>query len=467
MTPGNEAVVEDEPPASFKGELAALFRLGWPMITTQFFIMATGFLDTAMAGHYDAVDLAGVAMAGHILWPFFMLLSGVTLALTPIVAQLRGAGQTADSGARIRQGLWITLATSTALVLVLQNCAPLFYWAEIDPEVTRVALGYLDAVSWGIPPIVVYVALRNTSEGLGKTLPPMIIAGSVLPLNAFLNYGFIYGEFGFPELGGVGCGWATAIVFWLELGLMLIVIRRPFFRATQTFSQWSSPNVQEMMRIVAVGLPIGLVIFLEMAVFAVIGFLIGRMGVTELAAHTVAGNVNWMTYVLPSTLGAAAGIRVGFFVGARNLDAARFAAMTAFKFAFGYALVVSVLLIAFRHHIVLAYSNDPAVLSMAATLLLFIAVYQLVDDTQAVAGGALRGFKDTRVPMIYALVGYWVLALPVGAALANGEAGFEPLGVYGYWVGLTLGLTAVAIAIGIRLHRTSANPERIYALARG
>ncbi len=438
------------------------------MITTQLFIMATGFLDTAMAGQYGAVDLAGVALAGNVLWPLLLLLTGITMALTPIVAQIRGGGDVSLSGVRIRQGLWITVATSVLLVVALNNCRWLFVLFEIDADVTRIALDYLAAVSFGIPPVMAYVALRHTSEGLGHTLPPMVIAGSVLPLNAFLNYALIFGEFGFPELGGVGCGYATAVVFWLELLLMLFVVRRPFFRKTLAFARFSGPDFREIRKILKVGVPIGLTAFVEMAVFAFIGFLIGRIGVIELAAHSIAGNLNWLTYVIPATLGSAAAIRVGYFVGRNDLDAARTSAFTAYRFSIGYALVVSVMLVTLRHTLVQAYSSELPVLEMAAALLIFIAVYQIVDDTQAVASGALRGYKDTRMPMIYGFVGYWIIALPLGGWLSFygwASLNVSPMGVYGFWTGLTIGLALVAIAMGLRLKRTAGNFERIREFA--
>jgi MATE family multidrug resistance protein len=435
------------------------------MMATQFFIMATGFLDTVMAGRYSAVDLAGVAMGSNVLWPVFMLLTGITMALTPIVSQLRGSGSGRAAGTRIRQGLWITVLTSTVIVVVILNAEHLFRAIDLDEAVIVVAVGYLDAIAWGVPPVVVYVALRHTSEGLGKTMPPMLIAGAVLPINAFLNYAFIYGNFGFPELGGAGCGWATAIVFWLELGLMILVVRLPFFRATRVWEVFEWPNRIEIARLLKVGVPIGLSVFLEMAVYSVITFMIGRIGVVEVAAHSIAGNLNWLTYVLPMSLGAAASIRVGYFVGAQELGSARHVAGVAFRVSIGYAVVMSMLLVAFRMFLVSIYTNDPQVLEIAANLMLFIAVYQIVDDTLATTVGALRGYKDTKVPMIFSLIGFWLIALPLGTVMAFGSGAMEPLGVYGYWTGLTIGLFLVAVAMIVRLWRTSHDEARVAILA--
>ena len=177
----------------FRVELKSLLQLGAPMMATQFFIMAMGFLDTAMAGRYDSVHLAGVALGGAIMWPIFMLTSGLTMALTPIVAQHRGASRTADSGIKIRQGLWVALISSMVCVIVITNAGPVFALIDVDPRAATVAEGYLTAAAWGMPAVQLYVVLRYTSEGLGHTLPPMLIAGLALPVKALLNYLRSYG----------------------------------------------------------------------------------------------------------------------------------------------------------------------------------------------------------------------------------------------------------------------------------
>ncbi len=450
----------------FRCEARDLLSLGLPMMATQFCIMAMGFIDTAMAGHYDAVDLAGVAMGGNVLWPVFMLMTGLSMALTPIVAQLRGAGRVGESGAVVRQGIWIALIASVLTVVIIVEAEPLYRWAGVDEEVIRVAMGYLRAVAWGVPASMVYVALRHVAEGLGHTRPPMLIAVAALPVNAALNYVLIFGKLGFPELGGVGCGWATAAVFWTEPLLMLFVVTRPYFRETRLVERVDGPRWAEIRRILRIGAPVGTTIFLEMAVFSVIGFLIGTMGVTALAAHSVASNLSWLTYVIPMGLGSAASVRVGYFVGSDDFDRARFSAASAFRISLAYALLVSILLVGLRHLLVGVYTNDPAVLEVAANLVLLIAAFQIVDDTQVTVGGALRGYKDTRVPMIFSLLGYWAVALPLGAVLGYGWLGFQPLGVYGFWVGMTFGLMLVAVSVGARLWWTSRDEKLVAHLAR-
>ena len=439
--------------------------LGWPMVLTQLFIMGTGFIDTAMASHYGAVDLAGVAVGGNFMWPLFFLATGVSMALMPITSQLHGANRVAEVGHQLRQSLWLCLINSVFLIAALQYATHIFLYAGIDAQTAQIAGDYLYGLSWGIPPVIFYISFRYVLEGLGHTRPPMIIAASILPLNALFNYVLIYGKFGFPELGGVGCGYATAMVFWIELAFMLLVLRKPYFRATQFFANFEGPRLQTMGKIFKLGLPIALTVFLEMALFGVITLFIAKIGVTEMAAHSIAGNLNWMTYVIPMAMGNAASIRIGFLIGRDELDAARDTGWAMLKFAIGYALTISVLLVALRYSLVSVYTTDAAVTAVAVVLLLFIAVYQIVDDTQAVLVSALRGYKDTAVPMVISLISYWLLALPLGYALAEGLLGNAPLGVYGYWTGLTLSLAVVAVGAGLRLRYISNNCLRIRQLS--
>ena len=454
---------------SQKTSLIALLKpvavLGWPMVLTQLFIMGTGFIDTAMAGRYSAVDLAGVSLGGNFMWPLFFLATGISMALMPITSQLHGAERVDEVGHQLRQNLWLCLINSTGLIIALQYATEIFLYAGIDLHTAQIAGDYLYALSFGVPPVIFYISFRYVLEGLGHTRPPMIIAASILPLNALLNYVLIYGKFGFPELGGVGCGYATAIVFWVELSFMLLFLRKPYFRATRFFSVFEWPHLQTMAKIFKLGLPIALTVFLEMALFGVIALFIAKIGVTEMAAHSIAGNLNWMTYVIPMAIGNAASIRIGFLIGTDDLDAARATAWAMLKFAIGYALTVSVLLVALRYQLVSVYTTDIAVTSVAVVLLLFIAVYQIVDDTQAVLVSVLRGYKDTTVPMVISLISYWGLALPLGYGLAEGLLGNVPMGVYGYWTGLTLALAFVAVGAGLRLRYISNDYMRIRQLS--
>lgn len=448
-----------------KSELNVLLRLSAPMIATQFFIMGMGFVDTAMSGQYSSLDLAGVAIGGVILWPLFMLFAGVLTALTPMVSQHVGGGRRLAVGALVQQGIWVAMIFGVILFSLVRISEPLLILFDVAPEAVSIAMAYLKAASWGCPAVMLYVTLRYACEGLGQTLLPMLIAGTTLPINAGLNYVLIYGLFGAPELGGEGCGWATAITMWFELGVMLLVIRRPWLRNTGLFERILKPKLATIKSILQVGLPIGMTMFLEMTVFSLVSLLVGSIGIAAIAANTIGGNLNWFVFVIPMALGSAASIRVGFHVGAKDYARAAKVARLSVLISATYAFLASLVLVLGREVLPRIYTSDPAVLALTAEVLLIVAAYQFFDCTQATLIGALRGYKDTQYPMIISIIGYWFIALPVGTLLGWGLLGWD-LGVLGFWVGLGCGVGFVALFAFVRLYRTSRNVDAIEHFSR-
>ncbi len=435
------------------------------MIATQFFIMGMGFVDTAMSGQYSSLDLAGVAIGGVILWPLFMLFAGVLTALTPMVSQHVGGGRRLAVGALIQQGIWVAMIFGVILFLLVRISEPLLILFDVAPEAVSIAMAYLKAASWGCPAVMLYVTLRYACEGLGQTLLPMLIAGTTLPINAGLNYVLIYGLFGAPELGGEGCGWATAITMWFELGVMLLVIRRPWLRNTGLFERVLKPKLATIKSILQVGLPIGMTMFLEMTVFSLVSLLVGSIGIAAIGANTIGGNLNWFVFVIPMALGSAASIRVGYHVGAKDYALAAKVARLSVLISATYAFLASLVLVLGREVLPRIYTSDPAVLALTAEVLLIVAAYQFFDCTQATMIGALRGYKDTQYPMIISIIGYWLIALPVGTILGWGLMGWN-LGVLGFWIGLGCGVGFVALFAIVRLYRTSRDVDRIARFSR-
>ena len=448
-----------------KSELNVLLRLSAPMIATQFFIMGMGFVDTAMSGQYSSLDLAGVAIGGVILWPLFMLFAGVLTALTPMVSQHVGGGRRLAVGALIQQGIWVAMIFGVLLFLLVRISEPLLILFDVAPEAVSIAMAYLKAASWGCPAVMLYVTLRYACEGLGQTLLPMLIAGATLPINAGLNYVLIYGLFGAPELGGEGCGWATAITMWFELGVMLLVIRRPWLRNTGLFERVLKPKLAPIKSILQIGLPIGMTMFLEMTVFSLVSLLVGSIGIAAIGANTIGGNLNWFVFVIPMALGSAASIRVGYHVGAKDYALAAKVARLSVLISATYAFLASLVLVLGREVLPRIYTSDPAVLALTAEVLLIVAAYQFFDCTQATMIGALRGYKDTQYPMIISIIGYWLIALPVGTILGWGLLGWN-LGVLGFWIGLGCGVGFVALFAIVRLYRTSRDVDRIARFSR-
>ena len=445
-------------------EFGSLTALAIPMIVTQLSQMGMGVADAIMAGRVSPADLAGVALGGNLFWPLMLFMSGVVMAVTPAVSQLHGARRESEVAAVVRQALWLALGGGGVTFLLLGFAEDVLHGVGVDPTAIPVAVGYIEALRWGMPPVLGYFTLRYLCEGMSWTTPAMAIALIALALKVPLNLLFIYGGFGFEGLGGIGCGWSSALVMWFELIAMICVVLFTRMRRIGLFSGFSPPNPTEILRLIRLGLPIGATMFFEMAIFSLMTLLIGRLGVDAVAAHQIASNVGGITYMIPMALGMAATIRVGYNVGAGDLVRARVAGVVAIASSLSFALLSATVVLIFRDAIPALYTNDPGVLVVATQVLVLIAIYQIFDDGQATIIGVLRGYKDTRMPLIVTLLAYWAIALPAGAMLGLG-IGLPALGVRGFWLGLIIGLVLVALTLGGRFLWLSARDDRILSYA--
>ena len=447
-------------------EFRSLGVLAVPIIVTQLAQMGMGVADAIMAGRVSATDLAGIALGGNLYWPLMLLMSGIVMAVTPSVSQLHGAGRAGDSGAVVRQALWIAVCGGAMVAVLLQNVEPAYRLLGVDERAIPVAAGYLRAASLGLPAMLAYVALRCLCEGMSWTRPAMVIGLTMLAVKVPLNWLFIHGQpaLGIPAMGGVGCGWSTAIVMGCSLTIMIVVVSFSRMRASGVFAAFSWPDPAEIGRLLRLGLPIGLALFVEVAFFSGATLLIGRLGVETVAAHQVAFNIVGVTFMVPLALGMAATIRVGFNVGANDFAGASRSAWVAASTAIAWGVIFAATLLIFRYDLAALYTKETDVVQLAAGLLLLGALFQVFDGPQATLMGTLRGYKDTRAPMVIALVAYWLIGLPVGTSLCFGLFSIPGIGVYGMWWGLVAGLVVVAVALFARLARISRDPVRVAQL---
>ncbi|MFT4852264.1 MAG: MATE family multidrug resistance protein [Candidatus Pseudothioglobus sp.] len=450
--------------SSPRSEFQPLLRLALPILITQLAQMGTILVDTLMAGRVSAVELAGVALGSAFMFPVAMTMMGLIQAVTPTVSQLRGAGRPHEVGEVVRQAFWIALLGACVTIALMLRAGSFLEFMVVDPRVIPIAVDYLGAVAWGIPGLLGYFVLRAMCDGLGFTRPAMFIAVSALMLKIPLNLIFIHGYFGIPAMGGMGCGVATAIVMWLELSLILLVALRPRFRHTGWLEKFSWPDPPHILRLSKIGVPIGATLFCEMGLFSLVAVLLGRFGADVVAAHTIAINLGGIIFMFPLSLGMAATIRVGFNIGAEQFEQASRTAWIAVRVTVCVAVCSGTFVVVAREFIAGLYSKDLAVVTLASSLMLFVALFQLFDNVQATTMGALRGYKDTRLPLIFTLVGYWLVGLPVAVVLGFGWLG-EPLGAYGFWTGLTVALMFVAACSLSRLWWLGRNPALILQLA--
>ncbi|MBT2757141.1 MATE family efflux transporter [Mesobacillus foraminis] len=434
---------------SKKEKLKQLFFILYPILITQMAMYAMNFFDTMMSGHYSPADLAGVAIGSSLWVPVFTGLSGILLSMTPIVAQLAGAKRNKDVAFSVIQGVYLSIIMALIVLgagaLVL---SPILTQMNLEPHVRTIAHEYLVALSAGIIPLFVYNVLRCFLDALGKTRVSMFITLTSLPLNALFNYLLIYGKFGFPELGGAGAGYASAITYWLITVISLfIIIKTEPFASYNIFSRFYSVDFTKWKEILKIGIPIGFAIFFETSIFSAVTLLMSGFDTITIASHQAALNFASFLYMVPLSISMALTIVVGFEVGARRYrDAAQYT-WIGLTIAVLMAVFCGLVLITFRYNVAGIYTTDPKVLALTAEFLLYALFFQLSDALQAPIQGALRGYKDVNITFLMALVSYWIIGLPLGYYLANHTG----LHAFGYWIGLIAGLAAGALCLLGRL----------------
>lgn len=426
--------------------------------------MGMGVTDAIMAGQYSAADLAGVALGGSVLWPVMLLMMGTIQAVTPTVSQLYGSKEYGEIGEVIRQGLWLAITGGVIGAIILNNVEPVYRWLDVDPVAVEVSVPYLKMASMGLPALICFFCFRFLADGSGFTRPALLIAVSALLLKIPLNYVLIYGKFGLPEMGGVGCGLAQAIIMWAQLGLILLVVTRRRFHITGWMSRFSWPDWRRIKPLLIIGIPIGATIFAEMGLFSLTTLLLGRFGAEIVAAHNIAMNLNGIMFMIPLALGQAATIRIGHRVGAGDIIDARVTAAIAMATTVAVAVIASSLIFLLRDDMVRLYTSEQSVVTVATTLLLFVVFFLIFDSAQATAAGALRGYKDTRVPMWIALFSYWCVGFPAQLILGFDWVG-DAWGYYGFWTGLALGVGAAALLLSLRLWLISGDEAAIGELS--
>lgn len=444
-------------------EARQLLGLAIPVILAQVAQTAMGFVDTVMAGAVSATDMAAVAIGTSIWLPTILFGHGLLLALTPIVAQLNGSGRRERIALQVRQAYWLAFIVSMLVIVLLWNAGFIIRSMDnIDARLADIAVGYLHALLWGAPGYLFFQVARNQCEGLSKTLPGMVMGFIGLLVNIPVNYIFIYGHFGMPALGGVGCGVATASVYWVMFFAMKMwTSRAHFLHDIKLSTSFTPPDWKILWRLTSLGLPVALALFFEVTLFAVVALLVSPMGIVEVAGHQIALNFSSLMFVLPLSLGVATTIRVGYRLGQGSTEQARIAAWTAQGVGVTMAACTALFTVVFRHQIALLYNDNPAVVMLAAQLMLLAAVYQFSDSIQVIGSGILRGYKDTRSIFFITFIAYWMLGLPSGYLLALTDVIVSPMGPAGFWCGFIIGLTSAAVMMIwriIRLQRqTSAN----------
>lgn len=429
------------------------------MLIAQLAQVGTGVVDTIMAGRYHADDLAAIAIAYNIWLPLYLVFTGVMLGATTIIAQDFGAGRIQQIRDSLPQALWLALLLGSIAGPLCFFADPLLGLLQLDAATQLKSHGYLQAVAFGLPGAALFLALRCHTQGIGIIRPFAIASVIGFVANIPLNYAFIYGKWGAPELGAIGCGVATAIAMWLSTVLITVYMLR-----AETLKPYLPPlrpvlpDLQVLREICRLGLPMGISFFLEVAAFSVIALFVATLGNTAMASHQIAYNMWDVVYMVLVSVGSALATRVGHAIGGGDKARVSVAIRCGASVTLLVALVCMTILLWLPDLIITAYTDDAAIHAMAITLIRLAALFIAVDAIQVTATFSLRAFKDTRFPFVVLCSAYWLVTLPLGYALGVVVAQNPLDGTMGFWKGMIAGIALSAVVLGFRLLRTLQQP---------
>jgi len=444
-------------PARFRGEVRTTAVLAAPLVVGHVSTGLIGFVDAVLAGHHGTTTLAAVSVGTALFWLPMMIPMGTLMALPPSVSQLAGAGRHGEIGPLFRQSLWLGAGLGLLLFAFMSLAVFALEPMGIAPEIRPGAADFLRGIRWGVPALTLYYCMRYLSDGMHWTLPTMVLGFGGLLVLLPLGWVLTFGEFGFPEMGAGGLGIASAIMLWAQmLAFAAYLARSKRFASLGLFVRFftlsNRPRWAPIRGLLATGLPIGVTVLMEGGLFIVTALLIGRLGDVPAAAHQIAINVASLCFMVPFGLAEATTVRVGHAVGqGRGSHGVRQAAFAGGVLVLATQLTGGTILLLGHDHIVALYTRDAVVAALASSLLLYAAAFQFPDGIQVLSAGALRGLKDTRVPMLLAACAYWGVGMPLGAGLGLG-LGWGPRGM---WIGLIAGLVVASILLGTRFLRSS------------
>ena len=410
-----------------------------------------------MVGRLGPAPLAGVALGNATYSLFVLVCIGTLTAVGPMVAQAYGTEDKALIGRSARQGLWLALALAVPVTCALWNAE--HFWRPLQQDAVTIAMAqaYLHATVWGLAPLLCFIAMRSFIEAVSRPWPVTYMMFSGVALNALANYGLMFGKFGLPALGLVGTGWATAIVHaFMFIAILGFVLGRRKYRALAALWRLSRPNIPIIRELLRIGLPIGGSFAMAGALVSTVAFCIGTFGPEPLAAHQIAFQCTAIAFMVPVGISSATMVRVGQAVGRQESVRAAWAGYLGMAMAVGFMTCAALMIWLFPKTIMGLFLdlNDPrnaATVAIGVSLLGIAALFQIFDGLQVAAAGALRGLKDTRIPMLFYFISYWLVGMPLAAALGFGL----DMGAQGFWWGLVAGLVAASCMLGLRFRRLS------------
>lgn len=425
-------------------QIPLTLRMAFPLVLGQMGQMAMILIDTFMVGKLGPEAIGGVGLGSAFFYIFTLFGAGVLFGLDYLVANAEGRKAVEECHHWLWQGLYLSLILSLPVIFLIEWTAPWVLGTYFPANLGVPALAFLKALSPSLLPFLVFVSFRQYLQATGSVRASTVITLFAILSNITFNQALIFGRWGAPTLGVAGAGWATTTT----RTLMAVTIAFYAFHRDRKLGLGLAASAkhfepESFSRLLRLGIPIGLQLALEFAVFALAAAFISRLGVVSAASHTIVSNIAGFTYMIPLGISGATAVLVGRHAGSKNTRSAQITGWTSIGLAIAAMAFSSLLLSVFGRDIAALVTSDFQVIRLSGRLLLLVSLFQVADAVQAAGGGALRGLGDTRSSMVANILGYWLIGLPVGYWCCF-QLG---LGAIGFWIGLTVGLFSVAAVV--------------------
>ncbi len=428
--------------------LKETISLSIPLILTQIGHIITGMVDNIFLGRLGNTEQAAGILSNNLYVILLVFSIGMSYVLTPAITDAHVNKNEKEKASLFKNSLFINMMTAVVLFIILFFSSPLLGYMQQPEDVVKLAIPFFDVLIFSIIPVALFFVCKQYTEGLSNTKAAMYISVGGNLLNIILNYMLIYGKAGLPELGYMGSCWATFIArVFMGIGFLIFVFKHPSVNSFEKYYHEARINAQHFWPMLKDGLASALQFTFEVAAFAIAGLLAGVFGKEQIDAHGIALSLAAFTYMFASGIGSATTIRVGNFYAKDDLGNLKLAIKTSYKSVLVTMGCMALLFISFNSILPAVFSSDAEIISIAAKLLLFAALFQLFDGTQVVAIGVLRGLEDYKYSTYIAFIGYWLIALPLCYVFAF----VMDYKVYGVWLALSIGLGFVAIALSLRI----------------
>lgn len=436
---------------TLRTEAFKTWKLSGPIIFGELTQMALGIIDSIMVGKISYQQLAASALVNSVLNIPFVLGFGMTMAISQTVSMANGRRDGLKVSHYLYNGFWLCSISAIIIAVSLVLSKNVLYHLGQDVEVARLGAPYLQIMSWSIIPMMMFIVIKQFTDGLERTRTAMLLSLAALPINIFINWLLVYGNWGFPRLELSGAGYGTLITRILILIIFVVVLFvHPFFSRYIAVrkNQWKI-NRQTIKELLHIGVPASAQAAMESGAFAVSSIIIGTLGAVQLAAHQIALNCASFAFMVSWGLAQGGSIRISNAWGRNNWKDISVIGKSTLLSGVAYGIIGLLFFVLFRNLLPLIFNNDPDVMALAAVLMLYAAIFQISDATQAIAVGLLRGIKDVKVPTMYIALAYWVIGIPVGCLMAF----TFKMGAAGIWIGFVSGLSFSSLLLNNRFFK--------------